>query len=74
MSLINKQEQIVRLLLLAAFCNNSSRTPITVQKELMRLLAVQIDIMFDSMTQSELAVCFAGTIKIFPIEDFHSKN
>jgi len=54
------REQIVRLLLLAAFCNNSSRTPITVQKELMRLLAVQIDIMFDSMTQSELAVCFAG--------------
>jgi len=65
----DSKEQIVSKLLLAAFCHNSPKAPISVDQDLIRLLAVQIKIMFNSMTPSELAVCFAGLQVISPCQE-----
>jgi len=65
----DSREKIVCKLLLAAFCHNSHKAPITVDQDLMRLLAVQIHIMFDNMTPTELAVCFAGLQVISPSKE-----
>jgi len=56
----DSREQIVAMMLVSAYCHNSTNAPIKVDQDLMRLLAVQINLMFEALSPSELAVCYSG--------------
>jgi len=57
---VDSKEDIVIMMLVASVCHNAPAVKLTVDQDLMRLLAAQIDINFNNLTHTELAVCLTG--------------
>ena len=57
---VENREDIVTLLLAAAYCHNATNVRHKVDHELMRLLTVRINLMFEELSPTELAACYAG--------------
>ena len=59
---VDSKEDIVIMMLVASVCHNAPAVKLAVDQDLMRLLAAQIDINFNNLTHTELAVCLTGTV------------
>jgi len=57
---VDSKEDIVIMMLVASVCHNAPAVKLTANQDLMRLLAAQIDINFNNLTHTELAVCLTG--------------